>query len=80
MPWREYCEFWQSAMRSMVLGGELPPYGFGLGNHLRAEKQADCGRLEVGSVMTTWFEVTRTKITFQLKQSLATLAAFANPM
>jgi hypothetical protein len=28
---------------------------------------------------TTWFEVIRTNSTFQLEQSLATLAAFANP-
>ncbi len=28
---------------------------------------------------TTWFEVTPTDLHFQLEQSLATLAAFANP-
>ena len=28
---------------------------------------------------TTWFEVTSTNSTIQLEQSLATLAAFANP-
>ena len=56
MPWREHCEFWQSAVRSMVLDAEPPPYGFELGNHLRAEQQDDCGRFEVGSGMTTWFE------------------------
>jgi hypothetical protein len=28
---------------------------------------------------TTWFEATPTTSTFQLEQSLATLAAFANP-
>jgi hypothetical protein len=28
---------------------------------------------------TTWFEVTPTNSAFQLEQSLATLAAFANP-
>jgi hypothetical protein len=28
---------------------------------------------------TTWFEVTATNSTLQLEQSLATLAAFANP-
>jgi len=28
---------------------------------------------------TSWFEVTRTNSTYQLEQSLATLAEFANP-
>ena len=38
----------------------------------------DCG-LEGLEPPTTWFEVTRTNSTFQLEQSLATLAASANP-
>jgi hypothetical protein len=34
---------------------------------------------ELQDPSSTWFEVTRTNSTFQLEQSLATLAAFVNP-
>jgi hypothetical protein len=48
-------------------------------NFLPATQISTARRAARDSNPTTWFEVTATNSTIQLEQSLATLAAFANP-
>ena len=67
----------------MSLGGPLTaPDEYGLGRpHISQGQVAHSflARPEGLEPPTTWFEVTSTSSTIQLEQSLATLAAFANP-